>query len=103
MSIRGNGHSNNGDMIAWLKKNYEELRELTREIRADIRRQDARIAMLEDRAEVHRKDIDENRRLSREIISEIARLDAQRDRQLEAHLQALKDLNVHVTRVEKKR
>lgn len=69
MSIRGNGHGTNGEMNAWLKRNFErldesvrELKAMHREMRADQRRQEARLALLE-RAGV------EARRQNREIVA----------------------------------
>ncbi len=90
MSIRGNGHDGNGEMSAWLKGLLAKLEEGSREnramirgIKADNRKQDARIAMLEDRAEKHKQDIAEGRRQNREIISILSDLERRNQVELE--------------------
>lgn len=110
MAIRGNGHNGTGEMSAWLKgllakleEGSRENRAMIREIKADNRKQDARIAILEDRAYKHQQDIAEGRRQNREIVTILANIEVRNQREHEEFLKALAALNVRLTRVEKKR
>ncbi|GEM_PF-6099615 len=102
MSIRGNGRSGNGEPSPWLKRTIDELKANTAELREEHRLSKIRIARAEDQIDIMKRDLAESRRLTREVIAEFARMDAQRKQDSAALVDALKGMNVRVTRLERR-